>query len=105
MIEAMAVIEATQFLHPRGLIVDSASLLAKEAISRLRSEPEIEISLVGINGTSSSYFNTILRTLLQAEGLDLAAVSRRVKFRFESKAQEHVFLRSWQSVSAEAAQD
>jgi hypothetical protein len=94
----MMIAEAKDYLDSNGLIVESASLLAEAVISRLQKEQEVEISLAGIHGTSSSYFNTILRTLVEVEGLE--NVSRRVKFRFDSKAQEHVFGRSWASIQA-----
>jgi len=93
----MEKIEAKSHLHPEGYIVESANLLADAVLEFLRSQSEVEISMIGMRGTSSSYFNTIIQRIVQEIGVE--AMERRVKFIFDSNAQREIFGRSLAAVT------
>ena len=59
------------------------------------------MSLAGLKGLPSSYFNPILRAVREALGL--TPLQRRLRFEFDSPAQELVYERSLRAVQTEAA--
>jgi hypothetical protein len=96
MSDTAMVIEAKSHLHPEGFIVESASLLADAVLAGLRAEPHVKISFAGMHGTSSSYFNTLLRRLIEASGVEVLV---HVEFSFVSQAQQQIYERSRAAVT------
>jgi hypothetical protein len=95
-------VDAREFIDPQGSIVESARLLGLQVqqVVKSRQQP-VEISLLGMKGLSSSYFNLLLRMLIEVTGVD--QVRDRVRWRFDSPLQKSVFERSWSVISKEAA--
>ena len=92
----MTCVEATAFLDPQGLIVASASRLADAILEHLQGEDEVVVSMAGIRGASSSYFNTVLLRVVEVLG-DQAV--HRIRFQFTTKAQEQIYRRSLDCVT------
>lgn len=92
-------IEARQFVDADNRPVESADLLAAEAVRLLASHDVLVIDLGGMRGLSSSYFNVLLKRIIQI--MTAADLQRRIKFTFDSPAQELVFKRSLEFVSFE----
>ena len=94
-------IQAIDFTVQDEKLVDSAERLAEAIIDSLEAHERVVVSLKGLRGVSSSYFNVILRNLVSS--IDLAAVEERTEFQFDSLAQEMVYQRSLLSFSEEGA--
>jgi|HubBroStandDraft_4_1064222.scaffolds.fasta_scaffold452093_2 hypothetical protein len=92
----MTKIDAKDFIAPDGLIVGSGELLARRLVELLSSGHDLEVSMAGLRGVSSSYFNVVLHTLSEQFGPEI--FSRRITFSFDSKPQREVFERSLASV-------
>lgn len=90
------VIQAKDHLHPQGLIVESASILADALIGPLQEGMDVEVSFAGIKGASSSYFNVLLGRLADVFGIDV--IDRQIRFQFDSEVQKQVFGRSLESL-------
>jgi hypothetical protein len=97
----MTLVEAKNYLDPEGSIVVSAALLADVVLGKLNAGEDVTISLLGLRGLPSSYFNTILLPLVEAVGI--AAVRQRVRFQIESEVQRQVFQRSLDAVAKSVA--
>jgi hypothetical protein len=97
----MVTLEATHFLDPDGSIIGSASLMGQAAWEKLQAGEDVRISLVGLKGLPSSYFNIVLLRLIEALGVD--AVRHRVTFQFASAAQKQMFQRSYDAVAKSVA--
>lgn len=98
----VASVSGSDFVDPNGSIVESAQLFANHVCVLLESDAtDIEISFVGMKGLTSSYFNLLLRLVLQTVGVD--GFQSRIQCRFDSPLQESVFQRSWETISKEAA--
>jgi len=61
---------AKDFIHPSGIILESAELLASAAVKGLSESERVSIAMAGMSVVSSSYFNIILRRVLEAYGRD-----------------------------------
>ncbi len=96
-----ATIRALDFTVQDEKLVDSAERLAGAITDSLGEHDRVVVSLKGLRGVSSSYFNVILRNLVSS--IDLVAVEERVKFQFDSLAQEMVYQRSLLSFREEGA--
>ena len=94
-------IEAHRFRDPRDRIVASASLLADELVSRLAEHDVVLVDLRGMRGVTSSYYNVLLQRVLGV--LPMTDLARRVRFCFDSAAQEQVYGRSLESAKRGAA--
>ena len=97
----MFTIEASQSRDPQDRIVASGLLLADEVVRRLTDHDVVEVNLKGLRGVTSSYYNVVLHRVLSI--LSMAEFARRVKFRFDSAAQEQVYNRSLESARRCAA--
>jgi hypothetical protein len=89
-------ITASDHLDPDGSIVKSGIILADAAVKALEEHGRVRISLRGLKGASSSYFNVFLRRMEEQCGL--AVVGDNVLLEFGSKVQEMVFERSFDSL-------
>lgn len=88
-------IEATDHLDPDGSVVRSGVALADAVVRALNEAGSVTISLKGLKGASSSYFNVFLRRIEEACGL--AEIGRHIHLTFESNVQRMVFERSFES--------
>lgn len=79
-----------------GSVVHSGLLLAEAIISAMNSGKHVTVSLVGLKGAASSYFNVMLRRLDEACGL--TAYKEQVKVVFDSIVQEMMYKRSLDSL-------
>ena len=93
--ESTLCVVATEHLDPDGSVVKSGIALADVALRTLEQDGTVRISLKGLKGASSSYFNVFLRRI--EEGCGLAEIGRRIKLEFGSNVQETVFQRSFDS--------
>lgn len=85
-------VEAREFIDGSGGIVESAMRLADAILPRLKEGARVSVSMAGMHGVSSSYFNVLLKRVMDECGPD--AVRRRVHLRFNTKAQEGLYWRS-----------
>jgi hypothetical protein len=99
--EPQFTIEAHRFLDARQRIVASASLLADEVVRRLAEHDVLLIDLRGMRGVTSSYYNVLLQRVLSV--LPMSDLPRRVRFCFDSAAQEQIYGRSLESATRGAA--
>jgi len=91
----MSKIIAKECLDPGGLIVESGLMLARTVTARLSASDAVEISMEGMRGLSSSYFNAFFSELV--EKFDLTTIENRVTFAFSTNAQESIYRRSLES--------
>jgi len=81
---------ATDYLDSEGSAVNSAIALANAVVDALNTDVDVvEVSLVGLKGAASSYFNVFLRRVDEACGLDGAL--EHVRMRFGSRVQEMMY--------------
>lgn len=100
MSEADRTIEALSLIQPDRSIVENAEILANHVLQSLASTHKVCVSMAGVRGVSSSYFNLLLRRLVNA--FDVDVVQDRVMFRFDSPVQEQVFRRSLEAIKKAA---
>ena len=80
-----------------GSIVATAGRLADELVRHLRDGHSVHISMSGMRGVASSYFNVILKRI--TEDLGIKALDR-LHFQWDSAAQQVVYQRSLKSLMA-----
>lgn len=85
-------IEAKGFVDPTGEIVASAARLADEVVRQLAVHEVVTVNLRQMRGLSSSYFNVLLQRVSGVTSI--SEFPRRVRFIFDTSAQEVVFKRS-----------
>lgn len=90
-------IDGAQFVAPDRGVVDSAKQLAGMVINALNSSPKVIVSLSGIRGLSSSFFNTLLSDVASVHGV--SSLYDRLDFAFDSNAQKMIFDRSFAAVT------
>ena len=93
--ESTVCVLATEHLDPDGSVVKSGIALADVTLRTLEQSGTVRISLKGLKGASSSYFNVFLRRIEEECGV--AEIGRHIKLEFGSKVQEMVFQRSFDS--------
>jgi hypothetical protein len=98
--ENRTTIYAKELIQPDRPIVDNAEILAAEAIGKLQTGKSIRVSLIGVRSISSSYFNVILRRILDALGKE--EFHQRVTFEFDSTVQQMAYDRSLAALSRAA---
>jgi len=91
----MTEIRAIDFIDPDGLIVRSGELLARQVLGTLRHDESVRVQFRGLSGISSSYFNILLKRLIEDMGPD---VLHRVQFEFVSPLQKQIFDRSREAI-------
>lgn len=82
-------IRATELLDPSGSLVESGLRLANAVIDGLNSGEIVQVSLHGLKGASSSYFNVFLRRIDEACGV--ARLNDHVQLEFGSRVQKMMF--------------
>ena len=93
--ENTTTIVASDHLDPNGSVVRSGVALAEAALRALEQSGTVRITLKGLKGASSSYFNVFLRRIEEECGL--AEIGRHIQLEFGSNIQEMVFQRSFDS--------
>lgn len=94
-LDRMTHLMATDHLDPDGSVVRSGVALADAAIRALEKGGSVSISLRGLKGASSSYFNVFLRRIEEACGL--GEIGRDIHLEFDSSVQEMIYQRSFES--------
>lgn len=89
-------VAARDHIDPDGSVVRSGMALADAVLQALETGRVVEVSLDGLRGASSSYFNVFLRRIDEACGV--AELGEHIQMLFASKVQEMVYLRSLDSV-------
>jgi hypothetical protein len=90
-------VQGITFIDRNGSVVGSAKKLAQAVVSALITHDKITVSLTGLRGVSSSYFNTLLSDIVATHGAD--AIFNRINFQFDSDAQRSIFQRSFDAVT------
>lgn len=90
------IVNAHNFMMESGSVVESASALAQQVVRVLEQGRTVRISLAGVKGLPSSYFNVLLEHIVQLTGFD--AIGERVQFEFDSRPQQVVFARSLEAI-------
>lgn len=95
-------IHATDFVSSRTAPVQWAAALADAVLSTVhRGQEHVEVSLVGLKGSSSSYYNMLFARL--AAVMPAEAVVSVVRFVYESSAQQMIVEHSRKVVLANLA--
>ena len=55
---------AKEFLHPSGILLDGAELLAGAVVTNLSQSEQVSIEMAGTPAKSGSYFNVVPRRTL-----------------------------------------
>jgi len=97
----MTLLKADSFTDPNGSIVRTALSLADASLVKLQAGDDVQISLDGMRGLPSSFYNTLLLRLIQALGVE--AVRRRVTFQFDSNPQREMYQKSLDAVTKSVA--
>jgi hypothetical protein len=91
-------IEARLLVHAEWTAEENAQALTGPVLDALSGSDGVEISLFGIRGVSSTFFNALLGSIV--DSLGPAALTRRVRFLCETPTQESVLRRSLDAVTA-----
>lgn len=94
----MLEVRAADYRDPSGSIVGSGEAVAAVVAQKLAAGEDVLVTFAGLRGLPSSYYNSILRVICDQQGL--AAIGTRVRFHFETPAQEFVFKQSLAAFSA-----
>jgi hypothetical protein len=70
-----------------------------DALQSTSSEESVRVSLAGVRGAGSSFYNVVLRSVEKWVGMQ--ALETRVRFEFDLKPQEFVFGQSLRALRAE----
>lgn len=85
-------INAKDFVDPTRPVIECASRVANDAARLLRSGATVIVSVVGVRGVSSSFFNVILSAVAEALSNDFS--DGRFSVETETPTQTLVFKRS-----------
>lgn len=89
-------IVATDYVDPDGSVVKSGLRLADAVLCALGEAESVIVSLAGLRGASSSYFNVFLRRIYEAAGRDV--LDSGITLEFASALQREIYDRSRQAV-------
>lgn len=90
-------IDAQKHVNPNDTVLSAAQRIASLAVAELqRSDALVEVSLRGLRGLSSSFFNEIYRTILRDVGR--RDLELRIRFIHDSSVQAATDARSRDSV-------
>lgn len=92
----MRTIEATDFVTPQRPVVEAAGLLAIAVSGEIRAHGSVTVSLKGLRGVSSAFFNTLFADVARSSGTP--ALSSALKLETDSNAQREVLERSLKAV-------
>ncbi|MCG3135318.1 MAG: hypothetical protein HMLKMBBP_02899 [Planctomycetes bacterium] len=91
-------IVADRLIDRTGTVVEGAERVAAAVLAVLDKAPAAKVSLVGVRGVPSSFFNVVLLAVARRFGID--AASSRLAFDFGSDAQRHIWQRSLDTLRA-----
>jgi hypothetical protein len=97
------VIDAARLLDIGKSIVDNAEILAQQIALALNESPCAIVRMAGVRGASPSYYSTVLKRLGDRFGFEKSL--DRVRFEFDSSAQEHAFTQSVNALRKLAASE
>jgi hypothetical protein len=86
-------LNSVDFIKPDRPVVESAELIAAEASRLLSSGASVILSVRGVRGVSSSFFNVILSAVAESLGNDFS--ESRFEVDTETATQRMVLQRSW----------
>ncbi len=92
MLTGRAIIKAIDFLGEDHSFVATGGRIGEVAIGELSSGKKVVISLKDFRGVPSSFFNILLKVIVDRFGPDV--IGESVTFDFDSAAQKEVFRRS-----------
>ena len=87
---------ARDYCKPDYSQVDAAHQIATAAVAALSTQDRVRISMEGVLGAASSFFNVILLEVVEALGRE--AITSRLEFKFSLRHQEDVYRRSLMAV-------
>ncbi|HMO25610.1 MAG TPA: hypothetical protein PKB10_05025 [Tepidisphaeraceae bacterium] len=93
----MHTVNAKDYRDLQGLIVSSAERLSESIIPWIRDEEAVRVSMDGLFGVSSTYFNTVLLAVRDACG---DGAVQQLEFQFTSDIQRDVYERSRDAILA-----
>lgn len=93
-------LSALALIDMERTIVENAEILAAEVVKRLSTGAAVSVSLVGLRGITTSYFNLVLRRIVKSIGFE--SLSERVTFEFDSSLQRLIYERSLQAIGRAA---
>lgn len=70
-----------------------------DALQHIPNTEQITVSFAGVRGAGSSYYNVLLRGIVDWAGMDI--FEWRIRFEFDLKPQEFVFGQSLRALRAE----
>lgn len=82
---------ATDFRDPSGIIVESAQRVADAIVGVLQTDGEVIVSMEGMAGVSSAFFNSIIKAVQQKVGENAIHC---IHFEFTSELQKQIYERS-----------
>lgn len=91
-------VEAQPYADPTRTAEQNATALAAVVLKALRKGQAVEVSLKGVRGTSSTFFNVLLAQIV--EGVGLATLREHVTFVCETTTQSLALARSMEVVAA-----
>jgi hypothetical protein len=91
-------IETLTFINPAVPIVDTAQAVGEMVAKELRRGSSVVVSLRGVRGASSSFFNVLLR--LAQDASDGTLDHARLAFDFENQVQRLVYEKSLAALRA-----
>ncbi len=86
---------ASDHIDPTRPVVESAELIAKAVAAHLGAGANVVLSVAGVRGTSTSFFNVILAMV--GDVLKGAFASGRFRVETDTPTQKMVFDRSWKA--------
>ena len=96
-------INVTNIIRDHPQITDSAIVAARQVVEAIQQNQfPITISLQGVRGVPSSFFNALLFEIHQAAGLKHFQ-NNQIRFEFDAPSQEAIFNRSFKAFSESIA--
>ena len=90
-------LNATDYVADDGSVVHSGVILGDAVLDVLNKEKKkVRVSLLGLKGASSSYFNVFLRRINEGCGVD--EIGETIELEFDSNVQRLMFERSHDSM-------
>jgi len=91
-IEPIQELAARDFVSDTASVVETAEVVAVAINERLLRGEHVRLSMRGFPGTSSSFFNLVLRRVIEVNGIN--ALEKRVQFDFATTIEAELFGRS-----------
>ena len=86
------ILSAQAFVTASGSVIDTADAIAAVAIDHLCKSEVVEVSMAGLSGVSSSFFNLLFRRVIENCGVNV--LDQRLTFLHVSAVQTQLLTRS-----------